>query len=225
MPGAFVQQGMNLHRLRRTKSARHSRFFAHCCGPGRPTVSSPTASSVPASTTEKSRWFMEQVHPHDSSLKAYLRGSFPAVHDVDDIVQESYVRVWKARAAHPIRSGKGFLFQVARRLALDILRHGRVSPIDTGRDLARLSVIHHDLNAAETALMHERKRLLIDAVVALPARCREIVILRKLEGVPQKEVAARLGLSERTVENLLSRGVKRCREYFQRHGMSSEFMS
>jgi RNA polymerase sigma factor (sigma-70 family) len=164
---------------------------------------------------------MEQVHPHDSSLKAYLRGSFPAVHDVEDVVQESYVRVWKARAAQPIRSAKGFLFQVARRLALDILRHGRASPIDEGRDLAALSVFHHDLNAAETASLLERKRLLIDAVVALPARCREIVILRKLEDIPQKEVAARLGLSERTVENLLSRGVKRCENYLRRHGLSS----
>jgi RNA polymerase sigma factor (sigma-70 family) len=165
---------------------------------------------------------MEQVHPHDSSLKAYLRGSFPAVRDVEDIVQESYVRVWKARAAQPIRSAKGFLFQVARRRALDILRHGRASPIDSGRDLAALSVIHHDHNAAEIAALQERKRLLIDAVVALPARCREIVILRKLEDVPQKEVAARLGLSERTVENLLSRGVKRCEEYLRRRGISSE---
>lgn len=164
---------------------------------------------------------MEEVHPHDSSLKAYLRGSFPAVHDVEDVVQESYVRVWKARAAQPIRCAKGFLFQVARRLALDVLRHGRASPIDAGRDLARLSVITHEPTGAETAALAERKRLLIAAVVALPHRCREIVILRKLEGVPQKEVAARLGISERTVENLVSRGVKRCEVYLRRHGLSS----
>lgn len=164
---------------------------------------------------------MEQVHPHDSSLKAYLRGSFPTVHDVEDVVQESYVRVWKARATQPIRSARGFLFQVARRVALDILRRGRASPIDSGRDLAASFVFHHDPDAAQAATLRERKRLLIDAVVALPARYREIVILRKLEDVPQKEVAARLGISERTVENLLARGVKRCEDYLRRRGLSS----
>lgn len=141
--------------------------------------------------------------------------------DVDDVVQESYVRLWKARASQPIRSARAFLFQVARRVALDILRHGRASPIDTGRDLAELSVITHDPTAAEAAALMERKRILIDAVVALPGRYREIVILRKLEDVPQKEVAARLGISERTVENLLGRGVRRCEEYLRRRGVSS----
>jgi RNA polymerase sigma factor (sigma-70 family) len=164
---------------------------------------------------------MEEVHLHDSSLKAYLRGSFPAVHDVEDVVQESYVRVWKACARQPIRSAKAFLFQVARRLALDILRHGRASPIDTGWDLASLAVITHDPSTAELAAQRERNRLLIDAVVALPNRYREIVILRKLEDVPQKEVAARLGISERTVENLLARGVRRCENYLRRRGISS----
>jgi RNA polymerase sigma factor (sigma-70 family) len=190
-------------------------------GPTLSLSNGPAVSLSKVRALSLSNWFMEEVHPHDSSLKAYLRGSFPAVRDVEDVVQESYVRVWKARAAQPIRHAKGFLFQVARRLALDILRRGRASPIDLGRDLAYLSVITHDPTAAEAATLMERKRLLIDAVVALPARYREIVILRKLEDVPQKEVAARLGISERTVENLLGRGVRRCEDYLRRRGMSS----
>jgi hypothetical protein len=45
-------------------------------------------------------WFAEEVQPHDAQLKAYLRGAFPAVRDVEDVVQESYLRVWRARATH-----------------------------------------------------------------------------------------------------------------------------
>jgi DNA-directed RNA polymerase specialized sigma24 family protein len=71
----------------------------------------------------QTRWFTEEVHPHDASLKAYLRGSFPSVRDVDDVVQESYLRIWKARAIHPISSARAFLFRIARHLALDTLRH------------------------------------------------------------------------------------------------------
>lgn len=179
-----------------------------------------TATSVPVAASDQSRWFADEVHPHGPSLKAYLRGSFPAVRDVEDVVQEAYVRVWKARALQPIRSSRGFLFQVARRVALDILRRGRASPIEAGRDLAVLSVYTHEPDGAELTLVRERRRLLIDAIASLPRRCREIVIMRKLEEIPQREVAAALGLSERTVENLLARGVRRCEAYLREHGLS-----
>ena len=41
---------------------------------------------------------------------------------MDDVVQESYLRLWKARAAQEISSTKAFLFTVARRFAINVLR-------------------------------------------------------------------------------------------------------
>ncbi len=169
--------------------------------------------------TERSRWFVEEVHAHDSSLRAYLRGSFPTVRDVDDVVQESYVRVWKAKTAEPIRSARAFLFRVARHLALDWLRHDRVSPIDAVTDLSALPVVDNRTGVAEAASIAEETALLVTAIDALPPRCREIVILRKLRGLPQKEIAARLGLSEQTVQVQIARGVKKCEEFLRRRGV------
>lgn len=169
--------------------------------------------------TERSRWFVEEVHAHDSSLRAYLRGSFPTVRDVDDVVQESYVRVWKAKTAEPIRSARAFLFRVARHLALDLLRHDRVSPIDAVTDLSALPVVDNRTGVAEAASIAEETALLVTAIDALPPRCREIVILRKLRGLPQKEIAARLGLSEQTVQVQIARGVKKCEEFLRRRGV------
>lgn len=168
---------------------------------------------------ERSRWFVEEVHAHDSSLRAYLRGSFPTVRDVDDVVQESYVRVWKAKTAEPIRSARAFLFRVARHLALDWLRHDRVSPIDPVTDLSALPVVDNGTGVAEAASIVEETALLVTAIDALPPRCREIVILRKLRGLPQKEIAARLGLSEQTVQVQIARGVKKCEEFLRRRGV------
>lgn len=162
---------------------------------------------MPDSNSQLSRWFSEEVQPHEPMLRSYLRGVFPSVRDVDDIVQESYLRVWRTRASQPIRCVRGFLFQVARRLALDTVRRDRISPIETGRDLAGLPVFIDEPDAAATAIQEELKRHLIEVVGALPNRYREIVIMRKFEEIPQKVVAARLGLSERTVENLLARGI------------------
>jgi DNA-directed RNA polymerase specialized sigma24 family protein len=63
--------------------------------------------------SDNARWFAEEVLPHDRALRGYLRGSFPAVRDVEDVVQESYLRIWRTRAAQPIRSARGFLFRIA----------------------------------------------------------------------------------------------------------------
>jgi RNA polymerase sigma factor (sigma-70 family) len=52
-------------------------------------------------------WFAEEVHTHDSQLKSYLRSSFPALRDVDDVVQESYLRIWRRQLVRPIAKVTG----------------------------------------------------------------------------------------------------------------------
>lgn len=173
--------------------------------------------------SDRARWFTEEVHPHESSLRAYLRGAFPSVRDVDDVVQESFLRIWGARTARPVRSARAFLFKIARHLALDTVRRARVSPVIAVRDFSSLSVLATEPDAADNTDARERLRFLADAIEALPARCRQIVILRKLECLPQREVAARLGLAEKTVEAHLARGIDRCENYLRRRGVRSWF--
>jgi RNA polymerase sigma factor (sigma-70 family) len=180
--------------------------------------STPTAPDTLPSV-ENERWFTEHVYAHEGHLKAYLRGAFPAVREVDDVVQESYLRVWRRQLAKPISSAKGFLFKVARRLALDSLRHERASPIDRVTELDVSRVVDQGLDIAESACTQQEITLLLEAIESLPRRCREILILRKLQGMPQKEIAARLGLSEQTVQVQARRGLRRCDDYLRRRGV------
>lgn len=175
------------------------------------------------SPADQSQWFTKEIHPHGSQLKAYLRHTYPSLGDVDDIVQESYLRIWKARAAHPIRSAKAFLFEVARNLAVDLIRRNRTSPIERVSDLAFLRVIDGKPDAAEAVSNLEKVQLLAEAVDSLPGRCREILILRRLKCVPQKQVAAQLGLSERTVEVQVLRGLRRCEDFLRQRGVRGFF--
>lgn len=168
------------------------------------------------SKSDQVRWFAEDVYAHDSSLKTYLRGSFPSVRDVDDLVQESYLRVWQARAKQPIRSAKAFLFTVARRLALDFVRHEHRSPIIGVTDLDQLFVLNKAPDAADAAATSQEIELLVEAMDSLPARCREIFLLRRIQGVSQKDIAVRLGLSEQTVQVQAARGLRKIEEYMTR---------
>lgn len=185
--------------------------------PNEATASAPPCAPAP----DAHKWFAEEVHPHDRQLKSWLRGQFPGVHDVDDVVQESYLRIWKARAAQPIASAKAFLFKVARHLALDLVRRNRRSPINPVSDLASLGVLEDKPAADQAVLLQEKIDLLSDAIAALPDRRREVVILCKLKRLTAREAAEQLGIAPRTVENLLLRGVRDCENYLRAHGLNS----
>ena len=179
----------------------------------------PVSESPPAPLPDAVRWFTQEVQPHGAALKAYLRSAYPAVRDADDVVQESYLRVWKACALHPIVSAKAFLFTVARRLAIDALRHDhRVSIISVGGP-ALLDVLDDGPSVQDAISQQEKVDLLVAAVNGLPARCRDVVILHKFQFLTAREVAARLGISEKGVEIQLQRGLRRVREHLRRRGI------
>ncbi len=175
---------------------------------------------VDSPQSEGSRWFIEEVQPHEPVLRTYLRGSFPAVRDIDDVVQESYLRVWKARAAQPVRCAKAFLFTVARHVALNLTARERRSPVFAVGDLAALPVVEEGASVSDTAQKNETLSLLVEALATLPPRCREVTVLRKLRGLSQKEVAAALGIAEKTVDEQLARGVRRCEAYLRKRGVT-----
>jgi len=157
---------------------------------------------------------------HEPSLRAYLHTQFPRAPDIDDVVQESYLRLWRVRLSRPVHYAKALLFTVARHLVIDTARRNLSSPIEHVTDLAALPVLDDGRpGPAEAACKSDEVVLLAAAIDALPAHCREILILRKLRGVPQKAIAAQLGLSEQTVQVQVSRGVRRCEEFLRAHGV------
>jgi RNA polymerase sigma-70 factor (ECF subfamily) len=178
------------------------------------------AGRVPAgSEADSSAWFLREVHPHGAPLRAWLRGAFPTVSDVDDVVQESFLRIWKRQAIRPIASAKAFLFQIARRLAVDDLRKKRVRRTDLLGDWAGVNVIEEGRSPVERLSYDEKVDLFAAALAELPPRCREVFVLRKFQGVPQKEIAARLGISERTVESQITRAMKLLEDNLRARGI------
>jgi RNA polymerase sigma-70 factor (ECF subfamily) len=190
-------------------------------------VSDPTTQPIScappcvAEPAEPARWFREEVHAHDSQLKSYLRGLFPAVRDVDDVVQESYLRIWKRHTASPIGFAKAFLFRVARNVALDLLRRRRTSLIEPVGDLAALDVMDDKPDAADALTADERIALLVESLDCLPSRCRTIVIRCKLQGHSHRDIASDLGISEKTVAEHVYRGAQRLGEELHRRGVHS----
>jgi RNA polymerase sigma factor, sigma-70 family len=169
--------------------------------------------------SEYARWFAEEVHPHEASLRAYLRGMFPGLRDVDDLIQESYARLLRAKQAGRVTYAKAFLFATARNAALDLFRRRKIVSIDSVGDLSALSVLEESPSAADAINKQQELELLAQAVRTLPDRCRQVLTLRLLYGLSHKEIAADLRISEHTVKAQLAKGVRRCTVFFEERGL------
>ena len=157
--------------------------------------------------------------PHEPALRAWLRARFPALPDVDDVVQEAYARVLRVPDTGAIGSVKAFLFATARNLALDHFRHQQVAAADSLAEIDESSVLEKAPAVSETVGRRQELELLTQAIQSLPERCRQVLTLRKIYGLSQKEIAAELGITEHTVEAQVGIGVRRCAEFLARHGL------
>ena len=173
----------------------------------------------PAHAYEHARWFAEQVQPFEPALRAYLHGRFPTLTDQDDIVQDTYSRLLRAREAGEIRHPKAFLFTTARNAALDFFRRRRAISLENVTHFDDSPVLEEQPDVAEQVSRAQELTFLADAMCTLPDRCREVIMLRYYDGLSYKEIAERLGVSLETVKTQMARGTRRCAEYFREHGL------
>ena len=71
----------------------------------------------------------------------------------------------------------------------------------------------------ESLERRQRREVLTEALRALPERCREVMLLRYLDGCSSREIGARLGISVGTVKGHLLKGVRDCTRFFEVRGL------
>jgi len=145
--------------------------------------------------------------------------------DIEDIVQETYVRVCQIENGSNIKYPHSFLFKTARNLALDHVKRAE-SRLTTGvvdEDEFDLATGDEWTNDPYHAVSTNGEfALFCEAVRQLPVQCRKVFVLKKVYGYSQKEISRALGIAESTVEKHISTGVKRCAQLIMKSERESE---
>jgi RNA polymerase sigma factor (sigma-70 family) len=180
------------------------------------------AIAVDSPESERDRWFAEEVQTHEPLLRAVLRRSVSSLADIDDLIQEAFMRILKAREKRPIRSTKSFLFAVARNAMHDLVRRRTVADSVSITETVSLNVLDDRPGVVDLVIRRQELDLLAEAVRSLPARCRQVFLLRKIQGLSQREIARQLSISENTVETLVAKGARRCADYLRSRGVCGD---
>ena len=152
-------------------------------------------------------WFVREVLPLEAALMQFLRRSWPNKSDIDDLAQEVYARVYESAREKIPQPVKPFVFTIARNLLIDRVRHEQVVPIEAVADLETLGVAVDAPGPDRNVMAQDELRRLQAALEKLPPRCREVVVLGRIEGLSGKEISQRLGIGASTVSEHLATGM------------------
>jgi RNA polymerase sigma-70 factor (ECF subfamily) len=165
---------------------------------------------VPADPTL--RRFEQAVLPHLPAAYNLARWLTRDGHDAEDVVQEAYMRAFRYFDGFHGGDSRGWLLAIVRHTCYTWLQHNRGHELMTAFD----EEIHSPEGEAtnpETLLLHRTNQLLLkQALEALPVEFREVMILRELEGLSYKEIAAIADLPVGTVMSRLARARKRLQQ-------------
>ncbi len=137
----------------------------------------------------------------------FLRNNWRNQGEIEDFRQDVYLRVCEAAQQEFPDQIKPFVLTTARNLLINRARRERVVPIEAIADPESLGLAVDAPGPERTTLARDELRRLQAAIDQLPPRCREAIILGRIEGLNGREIAARMGISERTASEHLAKGI------------------
>lgn len=150
---------------------------------------------------------------NNSFLRKFLARFLAEQQDIEDVVQEAYLRAYQVEQGRDIEQPKAFLFRIAKNIALtELTRKSRqitdyLEDADVPAEAEKTPSLEEELEARQYLA------LFCEAIAALPERRRRVCLLRKVHGLPHGEIAERLGITVSAVEKHLLKGMLACRAY------------
>lgn len=153
-------------------------------------------------------WFCREVLPLEPALTRYIRRNWRVADDVFDMLHEVYaLALGSAQNGLPDYT-QGYVFTIARNLLAQRSRRARVVSFDLVADMERVEPDVDILSTERNMIARDDLRRAQAGIENLPPRCREVVRLRKVEGLTTREAAERLGVGIDAIEQQLTKGMR-----------------
>lgn len=150
------------------------------------------------------------------ALQRFVEGRLRDRGEGEDIVQETYVRLYDYRRTRPVADVGAFCFAVARNLVHDHFRRRQAQP---ATDALAEDLVCPQPRAEEILDYRQRVEILVRALRVMPPLRREVFLRRRLDGVPTATIARDLDLSVAAVEKHCSRALADLRIALERRGL------
>jgi RNA polymerase sigma factor (sigma-70 family) len=149
------------------------------------------------------QWIADHILPWEAEVRRWLSRYTRTLQaqDVDDLIQEAYARLWSADFTR-VRDGRTFLYSVVRNALHDQLRRARVVQIECVAEIESFNVDEAP-GPERLVSAHQQYEHLLRVLKRLTPQRQTVYQMRKFEGLSLREIAGKLGLAEKTVENLL----------------------
>lgn len=148
-----------------------------------------------------------QVLPHEAALRSWLLKLGVRPDERDDVVQETYYRLFRMSHIDHIGDARAYFYRTARNVVLEQARRAKVVSILTVQNIDELGIASSVATPeSETVARLELNRVL-GLIASLPERCRRIFEMRKIDGLSQAETARMMRVSENIVEKETARGL------------------
>lgn len=165
----------------------------------------------------RARWLAQHIVPHERPIRSWLARRTRDL-DIDDIIQEMYARLASLENVDDIRNPRQYATQTAITVALNLARHARVIPMISMGDFEELGLASLDPSPEQAVNAQEELRELESSLQELPPLCRTAFLMRRVEGLSQKEVAEKLKISVKTVEKYMAKSVRLLVQVYGRGG-------
>lgn len=163
---------------------------------------------MPACSPERVRWVAQYIIPAEPGVRLSLQRSGVGLHEIDDLVQDAYRKLAELASVDHIDRPQAFFMQVVKNLRRDRLRRDKIIQFEEFTEIHG-SIVKSGEPCLEAVVCARQELSLVEAVLAsLPTLCRDIFTLKRIEGLSQREIASRLGVSEHIVENDVRKAVK-----------------
>lgn len=170
---------------------------------------------------ERARWLSRNVLPFEPVIRSRLRRTFIYGLEIDDVIQEMYARIASLPSLEAIKHPLQYASQTATAIIIDQMRRSRVISINAAGTLEQLEICAPEPSPEQQMEFREEIAAVAQSLAQLPERTREVLILRRVEGLSQQETADRLHISIKTVEKHMATGVAALMAWFGRGGKTS----